>query len=118
MADLKSPQRLSDATSYPGGTPLQIVNGTGTRVVATAGAASTAEAAIPAGGNVLIIRAIAPIWIRFGATGMGAAAADANSILFCTGEAPYVLKSGEAFFRVLRVGSADVLVQLESASTL
>lgn len=118
MADLKSPQRLSDATSYPGGTPLQIVNGTGTRVVATAGAASTAEAAVPTGGNVLLIRAVAPIWIRFGATGMGAAAADANSILFVTGEAPYVLKSGEAYFRVLRVGASDVLVQLESAGTL
>jgi hypothetical protein len=118
MAELVSPQRLASSAAYPGGTPLQIVVGTGTRVVATAGAASTAEAAVPAGGNVLVIRAVAPVWIRFGATGMAAAAADANSILFVTGEAPYVLKTGEAFFRVLRVGSADVAVQLESAGTL
>ncbi len=79
---------------------------------------STTQAAIPTGGNILMIRATDAVWIRFGATGVGAAAADANSILFIGGEAPYVLKSGDAFFRVLRVGAADVAVQLESVATL
>lgn len=118
MADPASPQRVAGFAAYPGGSPIQFLNGTGTRVVATAGATSTAQAAIPTGGNILLIRAVDAIWIRFGATGVGAAAADANSILFVAGEAPYVLKSGEAYFRVLRAGSADVLVQLESVGTL
>lgn len=118
MAELIQPQRLANSISFPGGTPLQVTCGTGTRVNATAGATSTAEAAVPTGGNVLMIRATAAIAIRFGPTGMGAAALDANSILFVAGEAPYLLKTGEAYFRVIRVGSADVPVQLESVGTL
>ncbi len=118
MAELTQPQRTAGFAAYPGGTPVPIVLGTTTRVVATAAATSTSAAAVPAGGNILIIRAVAPIWIRFGGSGVGAAAADANSILFVTGEAPYVLNPGETHFRVLRAGSADVLVQLESVSTL
>lgn len=118
MADPTSPQRAANFAAFPGGIPVQILPGTGTRVNATASGSSTSEAAVPAGGNILLIRATDSIWIRFGATGMGAAAADANSILFISGEAPYVLKNTEAFFRVLRVGSADVAVQLESVATL
>lgn len=119
MSTLSVASRVLDKTlQFPGGTPAQFLHGTGTRVNATAGAASSAEAAIPAGGGALIIRATESIWIRFGATGMAAAAADANSILFVGGEAPYVPRVGEAFFRVLRVGTADVPVQLESAGTL
>jgi len=118
MAVITEPQRAANWIAFPGGQPLQVMNGTGTRVVATAGAASTAEAAIPTGGNILLIRATAGIWIRFGATGMGAAAVDANSILFPAGEAPYLLKNAETFFRVLRVGTDDVPVQLESVGTL
>lgn len=118
MGDLVNPQRAANFAQYPGGSPVPILLGTGTRVVATAAAASTAEAAVPTGGNMLLIRADAAMWIRFGATGMGAAAADANSILFVAGEAPYVLKTGEAYFRVIRAGSTDANVQLESVSTL
>ena len=118
MSDLVQPQRLANSIAFPGGIPLQVTCCTGTRVVATAGGTSTSEAAVPSGGNVLMIRAASAIWIRFGATGVGAAAADANSILFPSGEAPYLLKNGEAFFRVLRVGSDDVAVQLESVGTL
>lgn len=116
--ELVSPQRLANSTQFAGGEPLQIVNGTGTRVNATATASSTSAAAVPTGGNVLMIRAPASIWIRFGASGVGAAAADANSILFVSGECPYLLKAGETHFRVLRVGSDDVPVQLESVGTL
>ncbi len=49
---------------------------------------------------------------------MAAAAVDATSILFCPGEAPYILNNGETHFRVIRVGAADVPVQLESVGTL
>jgi len=118
MADATSPQRLSNAVSFFGGDKAQFLQGTGTRVNATAAAASTAAAAIPSGGNVLLIRATDAVAIRFGASTVGAAAVDANSILFCPGEAPYVVKSGETHFRVIRVGTADVPVQLESVGTL
>jgi hypothetical protein len=107
---------LTRAIKFPTGETAQVIAASGTRVNATAGETSTAEAAVPAGSRVLIIRATDAIWIRFGATGMSAAAADANSILFLGGEAIYQLKDGETHFRVLRVGSADVAVQLESAT--
>lgn len=118
MADPVAPQRPARFAAYPGGQPVQILSGSTVRVNATAAAASTAEAAVPAGGNLLLIRATDAVAIRFGATGMGAAALDANSILFCPGEAPYILNPGETHFRVIRVGSSDVPVQLESVATL
>jgi hypothetical protein len=118
MSDLVSPQRAANYSQFPGGIPIQIVLGTGTRVNATAGAASTAAVAVPAGGNILLIRATDSIAIRFGGASVGAAAVDADSILFISGEAPYVLKTGETHFRVIRVGSSDVAVQLESVATL
>lgn len=117
MADPKSPQRPASLVQFPGGDAAQFFVPTGTRVNATAAAASTAEAAVPAGGNILLIRATDAIAIRFGTTGMGAAAIDADSILFIGGEAPFVL-SGQTHFRVIRVGAADVPVQLESVGTL
>ena len=118
MADATSPQRLSNAVAFFGGDKAQFLQGTGTRVNATATAASTSAAAIPSGGSVLLIRATEAVAIRFGASGVGAAAVDANSILFCPGEAPYVVTPGETHFRVIRVGTADVPVQLESVGTL
>ncbi len=118
MSELTQPQRLATPVDFNGGDHLQLTNGTGTRVNATAGSSSTAAAAIPTGGNVLMIRAIASIWIRFGASSVGAAAADLNSILFVAGESPYLLKQGETHFRVLRAGADDVLLQLESVATL
>lgn len=111
-------QAAGSVVQFPGGDAAQCFVPTGTRVNATAGAVSTAEAAIPDGGRVLMIRATDAIWIRFGPAGVGAAAADENSVLFVAGEAPYVLKQTDAVFRVLRVGAADVAVQLESVSTL
>lgn len=118
MSDAVTTQQVAKSLNFTGGDRVQVLQGTGTRVNATAGVASTAEAAVPAGGNVVLIRATDAIAIRFGATGMGAAAVDANSILFVPGEAPYVLKADEAFFRVIRVGAADVAVQLESVATV
>ncbi len=113
-----NPRRVASYCLDAQGNALPYLVGTGTRVNATASSSSTAEAAVPSGGSVLIIRATAPIWIRFGATGVGAASAAATSILFMTGEAPYTLGDGETHFRVLRVGADDVAVQLESVATL
>lgn len=117
---MPNPLRLSRKVSYNDGDAVPIVIGTGTRVNATAGVASTSEAALPSGaaGSVVIVRATDAIWIRFGATGVGAAAADANSILFLGGEAPILTPDNATHFRVLRVGSSDVAVQLESVAAM
>jgi len=111
---MANPVKLSRSIQFPDGTPVQVVHGTGTRVNATAAASTTAEAAIPAGGSALIVRCTDSIWLRFGTTGMGAAAADLNSILQLGGEAIVQPPDLTTHFRVLRVGSADVAVQLET----
>lgn len=110
--------KLGSAYTNVKGQALPLVLGAQSRVNATAGAATTAEAALPAGAVVIEVRASDAIWIRFGNTGMGAAAADANSILFPAGEKcfPVPLHTDDTpftFFRVLRVGAADVAVQIE-----
>lgn len=101
------------------GTTAQILPVTGARVNATAGAASTAEAALPTGAtDLVIVRASGLMAIRFGTTGMGAAAIDANSVLFVAGEAPVQLPEGATHFRCIRGGSADAAVQLETVKML
>lgn len=115
---MANPERISRSVQFPGGETCQIVYGSGSRVNATADAAGTAEAALPAGAKLIELRATDSIAIRFGNTGMGAAAIDANSILFPAGEKvmPVPLDaSGNPydFFRVIRTGSADVYVQIE-----
>lgn len=115
---MANPIKLSRGVEFPGGTPVQIVHGTATRVNNTAAAASAAEAALPAGSLVLIVRCTDFIWLRFGTTGMGAAAADANSILVPGGEGVIQAPDTATHFRTLRVGSADVAVQLESVKEM
>lgn len=95
-----------------------MVYGSGSRVNATASAGGTAETALPTGSRLIELRATDAIAIRFGNTGMGAAAVDADSILFPAGEKVMLvpLDAGGApydYFRVIRVGSADVPVQIE-----
>ena len=97
------------------GQTFQIMPLSGVRINATAAVASTTEAALPTGTERLVmVRATDAIAIRFGATGMGAAAVDLNSILFPAGEAPVPVPSTATHFRVIRVGSVDVAVQLEA----
>lgn len=100
-------------------TAAQILPVTGARVNATAGAASTAEAALPTNAReIIIVRSSGLMAIRFGTTGMGAAAVDANSVLFVAGEAPVQLPEGATHFRVIRGGSSDAAVQLETVKML
>lgn len=115
---MANPIKLSRQISFPDGSPVQTVMGTGTRINATAAAASTAEAAIPAGGLVMFVRCTDFIWLRFGTTGMGAAAADLNSILVPGGEGIIQAPDSTTHFRVLRTGSADVAVQLETVTQM
>jgi len=115
---MPNPVKLSRQISFPDGSPVPVVMGTGTRVNATAASSSTSEAAIPAGGLVMFVRSTDFFWLRFGTTGMGAAAADANSILVPGGEGIVHAPDGTTHFRVLRTGSADVGVQLETVTQM
>jgi len=78
--------KLMRSICYPTGEPVPIVYYSNTRVNATAASTSSAEAALPTGFRVIEIRATDFIWLRFGNTGMGSAAADSNSVLFAGGE--------------------------------
>lgn len=89
------------------------------RVNVAATSASSTETAVPSGAKVVEIRATEPVYIRWGDTGMSAAAADANAQLFPAGEkaqqVPLNMAVGTpyTYFRVIRAGSADATVQME-----
>ena len=100
------------------GQAVQMVTPSGTRINVTAGAASSAEAALPAGSLALRIGATDACFIRFGNTGVGAAALDTTSMYFPAGVevigvpvdvdgVPY------DYVRAIRVGASDVTVQFE-----
>lgn len=110
--------RVNGVYQFGNGNAVQMLPLSGVRVNATATVASTSEAALPAGaaGGIAVVRAVEAIAIRFGTTGMGAAATDSDSILFPAGEAPVPVPVGSTHFRVIRVGSADVAVQLETVT--
>jgi hypothetical protein len=114
--------KIGGGYKFPTGEAVQMLPLSGLRVNATAAVASTAEAAVPAGGALLMVRATGPIAIRFGNTGVGAAAVDANSILFPAGEAPVriplVSDVPATHFRVIRASGSDAFVQLESVNML
>lgn len=92
---------------------LQIVAGNGNRVNASVTAVSTTEAALPTNGGLLIVRAPEAVWLRFGATGVGAASAAATSVLFVGGEAPVPVPAGATHFRALIFGVDNFAIQLE-----
>lgn len=110
--------RVNGVYQFGNGNAVQMLPLSGTRVNATATVGSTSEAALPAGcaGGLVVVRAVEAIALRFGATGMGAAAVDADSILFPAGEAPLPVPATATHFRCIRVGSADVAVQLETVT--
>ncbi|HVJ22329.1 MAG TPA: hypothetical protein VM756_00170 [Burkholderiales bacterium] len=101
-----------------GAAPVSLI-GTGTRVNATAATASTAEAAVPAAaaGNYCRVLTQGPIAIRFGATGVGAAAADNTSTFLPAGEHIFKLAATDTHFRVIRSIATDALLQLESLTS-
>lgn len=108
---------------FPNGESVQMLVPSGSRVNATAAVASTAEAALPTGARLIMLRATGPCAIRFGQTGMGAAAVDANSILFPAGEAPIQVPlhtdgSPHGYFRVIRASGSDAFVQIEMVNLL
>jgi hypothetical protein len=96
--------------------PIQALVGSGNRTNLTAGVASS-NAALPSGASRLVlVRCTDYIWLNFGTSGVTASAA-ATSILCPPGEGVYGIASTATHFAGLRVGSADVAVQVESLST-
>jgi hypothetical protein len=59
-----------------------------------------------------MLRTLEPIFIRFGTSGVSAAA-DSNSVLFPAGEGIVYATEGATHFAVIRAGSYDALMQLE-----
>lgn len=115
--------KLGGGYRFPNDDAVQMMQVSGVRVNATAATASTAEAAMPSGARLVMVRATGPMAIRFGQTGMGAAAVDANSILFPSGEAPVQVPlhtdgTPHGFFRVIRASGSDAFVQLEMVNLL
>ena len=114
--------KIGGGYKFPNGEAVQMLPLSGVRVNATAGAASTAEAAVPTSARLMVVRATGPIAIRFGLTGMSAAAVDANSMLFPAGEAPVsvplISDVPATHFRVIRASGSDAFVQLESVNLL
>lgn len=115
--------KIGSAYRFPTGEAAQMLPLSGVRVNATAATASTAEAAMPTGARLVVVRATGPVAIRFGQTGMGAAAVDANSILFPSGEAPLQVPlhtdgAPHGFFRVIRASGSDAFVQIEMVNLL
>lgn len=96
-----------------GGAPIQAILGIGVRTNLTAGSSSS-NAQLPAGvEGIVIVRCADYVWLNFGTSGV-AAAADNSSILCAPGEGVYRVPSSATHAAVLRVGSADVPVQLEA----
>lgn len=96
-----------------GGAALQVVIGTGNRTNLTAGSSSS-SATLPTGSSrFVLVRASDYIWLNFG-TGSATAAANNTSILCPPGEGVYAIAAANTHVGVLRVGSADVPVQVES----
>lgn len=94
-----------------------IITPSGTRINVTAGAASSAEAALPAG-KALRIASDQPCWIRFGNTGVGAASAANTSMYFPAGVEiiGVPIDANGAMYdyvRAIRAGGTDAALQIE-----
>lgn len=100
----------------PNGGQLQTLVGNGTRVNLTAAVASS-NAAVPSGcvGYMAIIRCTDYVWLNFGTSSGVTAAATSASQLVPPGEGAIYVPTGTTHVAVLRSGSADAAVQLETS---
>lgn len=100
------------------GAPIQLLPGSSVRANLTAGA-TTSSTTLPtnSAGAVVIVRSTDYVWLNFGTAGVTATAA-ATSILVAPGEGAYAVPSTATHFAGLRVGSTDVVVQLEAVATV
>jgi len=115
---------VSQGFQFKNGDAVPALLLSGARLTLTATDVSTVEAALPVRSALIIVRATENIWLRFGNTGMDAAAADDDSILFLSGceavEVPFSDASGinaHTHVRVIRAGENNSLVQIERVAT-
>lgn len=98
--------------------PMQVAVGSTNRANLTAGVASS-NTTIPTGtAGLVIVRCTDYFWLNFGTSAAVTASAATTSILVAPGEGVYPVPSGTTHFAGLRVGSTDVVVQLESLATV
>ncbi len=114
--------RLTAAAAFSTEMSAPVVRYTGARVNATVSSSSTAAAEIPAGSRVIELRITDSVYIRFGDSDVGAAAADTNSILVPAGEKIMIVPGPSEevhykYFRAIRVGSTDVALQIAKVDT-
>jgi hypothetical protein len=110
------------AVASPVPHPLQIPVYTGSRTNHAGAAASSTAEPIPSGARIIEVRATQPVWLRFGTSSVGAAAADANSMYFAAGVAVFAVpfSSAEIFsthVRIIRAGGTDAVVQIEELAS-
>jgi hypothetical protein len=97
--------------------PMQVAVGSTNRANLTAGVASS-SGTVPTGTvSLVIVRCTDYFWLAFG-VGSATATANSASALVAPGEGVYPVPAGTTHFAGLRVGSTDVVVQLESLSTV
>lgn len=110
--------KIGSEVRYPSGSPAPTVFLSTDRATIAAADTSSSETALPSGARFIVLRASVCAWIRWGATGLGAAAADDDSQLFPPGEAfipvPFVDGVLATHFRVLREGDTSGYVQVEA----
>ena len=111
--------KLGRVLKFPGGQVVQVPFASNSRLNISATGTSTAQQALPTGAKVIIVRATEPVWLRFGADGVGAAAANSDSLLFPPGESvmPVPYSAEEVFsthVRALQVGANPSTVQIEA----
>lgn len=106
--------RLAPAAEFKSERAAPVVLYAGRRVNATVGSSSSAALEIPAAARVIEVRLTDAVYLRFGGSDLGAAAADTNSMLVVGGEKLMVVPEGTTHFRAIRVGSTDVALQIEA----
>jgi hypothetical protein len=109
--------RIAAAAAFVSDKSAPLVKYTGRRVNQTVGSSSSAATALPAGAKIVELRLTDAIYLRFGDTSVGVAAADVNSDLVVGGEKLVVVPDGATHFRAIRVGSADVALQIAEVET-
>lgn len=114
--------RLAAAAAFNSDVSAPMVRYTGARVNSTVSSSSTAATELPAGSTVIELRITDAVYLRFGDSDVGAAAADTNSILVPAGEKVMVVPGLTAdvpykYYRAIRVGSTDVALQIAKVDT-
>ena len=110
--------RLVAAANFPSDLAAPLVRYTGRRANATATASGSSATLFPATAKAVEIRCTDSVYLRMGSSDVAPAAGDSSSDLIVAGEKIIVIPvqadgvTPYSHFRVTRVGSNDVVVQM------